>query len=667
MLQRIYKQGLFAGIFLQTSFLTSVYGQTDSVETRTISDIIITEHYKTTGIKAATPTQILTSKELSALNALQISDAVKHFSGVTVKDYGGIGGLKTVSIRSLGANHTAVGYDGITLSDNQTGQIDLSRFSIDNVDIITLNNGHPDQVFQPARMFASAGVLNLRSKTPVFDENKTWNAEATLKAGSFGLVNPNLSAAKKLNRRWSLALNGEWLSSNGKYPYTQHYGSEQDSISREWRTNTQVQTFRSEAGAFGRFSDSDSWRLKLYYYQSSRGLPGAAIWYNPYSAKHLYDKNFFGQSHYRKIFSRSFDFQVAAKYNRSYQHYHDPVVFEENHYYQQEYYLTTSLLYNVLSNLSFSFSTDGAVNTLQADTYNFPDPRRYSWLSVLAGKYMLGPATFSTSVLATLVKEDVQQGESAGNHQKLSPYAGLSVRLLKQEELYLRSFYKKSFRMPTFNDLYYSRVGNLELKPENADQYNVGIAWSKNMSSWLSHISVTADSYYNRITNKIIAIPVRDIFFWSMFNLGVVEIKGIDATLSSAFDLGGSFGLDVAGNYTFQRALDMSLGSETYKHQIAYTPSSSGSGSMILKTPWVEVAYTLVASGYRYALGQNTLPNRLNGYIDHNLSASRGFKFAKLDTRLSVEILNIGGENYEIVKSYPMPGRSFRITLKVRC
>ena len=27
---------------------------------------------------------------------MQVSDAVKHFSGVTVKDYGGIGGLKTV-------------------------------------------------------------------------------------------------------------------------------------------------------------------------------------------------------------------------------------------------------------------------------------------------------------------------------------------------------------------------------------------------------------------------------------------------------------------------------------------------------------------------------------------------------------------------------------------
>ena len=76
-----------------------------------LPEVVITENYRNRAVRSALPTQILTEKAIQNLNALQISDVVKHFSGVTVKDYGGIGGLKTVSVRGLGASHTAVGYN----------------------------------------------------------------------------------------------------------------------------------------------------------------------------------------------------------------------------------------------------------------------------------------------------------------------------------------------------------------------------------------------------------------------------------------------------------------------------------------------------------------------------------------------------------------------------
>ena len=144
----------------------------DSTRTHTIQEITITEKYPNSEVRSTAPLQILTSKSIQGLNVLQVSDAVKYFSGVTVKDYGGIGGLKTISVRSLGGNHTAVSYDGITLTDCQTGQIDLGRFSLDNVDMISLSSGQGDNIFQPARLFASASVLNIRTLTPEFRKNK---------------------------------------------------------------------------------------------------------------------------------------------------------------------------------------------------------------------------------------------------------------------------------------------------------------------------------------------------------------------------------------------------------------------------------------------------------------------------------------------------------------
>ena len=106
----------------------------DTTHTYFIPEVTVSDIYQTHEVRSTAPLQLFSKEALKNLHALQVSDAVKHFAGVTVKDYGGIGGLKTVSIRSLGAQHTAVGYDGIAITDCQTGQIDIGRFSLDNVD-----------------------------------------------------------------------------------------------------------------------------------------------------------------------------------------------------------------------------------------------------------------------------------------------------------------------------------------------------------------------------------------------------------------------------------------------------------------------------------------------------------------------------------------------------
>lgn len=676
----MYNKVIFA-IICCLFLATTLFAQQQKVDTThiySIPEIQISDVYQTREVRSSSPLQILSKDALKNLHALQVSDAVKHFAGVTVKDYGGIGGLKTVSIRSLGAQHTAVGYDGIALTDCQTGQIDIGRFSLDNVDQLSLSNGQSDNIFQPARFFASAGILNIQTLTPRFEEGKRTNVSASFKTGSWGLVNPSLLLEQQLNRKWTVTANGEWMSSDGQYPYTLHYGNaEGDLTSHEKRKNTDVQTLRAEAGLYGNFSDKEQWRLKAYYFQSSRGLPNATTFYYDFSTQHLWDKNTFIQSQYKKEFSKQWVFQTSAKWNWNYQRYLDPDSKNssgktENSYYQQEYYLSASVLYRLLSNLSFSLSTDGSINTMNADLKNFVHPTRYSWLTAFAGKYMNDWLTLSASALATVINEDVEKGGSAGNHRKLTPYVSASFKPLKNEELRIRLFYKDIFRLPSFNDLYYEEVGNSKLKPENARQYNVGVTYSKNLCSFLPYLSATIDGYYNKITDKIIAYPTKNLAVWSMRNLGSVEIKGIDATASIALQPWENIRINLSGNYTYQRALDVTnpdLDSEegrTYKHQIAYTPRVSGSGQAGIETPWINLSYSFLFSGKRYQQGENIAENRLDSYSDHSISASRSFKIMQTNTSVSVEVLNIADKNYEIIRNFPMPGRSVRATISIR-
>lgn len=676
----MYNKVIFA-VICCLFLATTLFAQQQKVDTThiySIPEIQISDVYQTREVRSSSPLQILSKDALKNLHALQVSDAVKHFAGVTVKDYGGIGGLKTVSIRSLGAQHTAIGYDGIALTDCQTGQIDIGRFSLDNVDQLSLSNGQSDNIFQPARFFASAGILNIQTLTPRFEEGKRTNVSASFKTGSWGLVNPSLLLEQQLNRKWTVTANGEWMSSDGQYPYTLHYGNaEGDLTSREKRKNTDVQTLRAEAGLYGNFSDKEQWRLKAYYFQSSRGLPNATTFYYDFSTQHLWDKNTFIQSQYKKEFSKQWVFQTSAKWNWNYQRYLDPDSKNssgktENSYYQQEYYLSASVLYRLLSNLSFSLSTDGSINTMNADLKNFVHPTRYSWLTAFAGKYMNDWLTLSASALATIINEDVEKGGSAGNHRKLTPYVSASFKPWQNEELRIRLFYKDIFRLPSFTDLYYEEVGNSKLKPENARQYNVGVTYSKNLCSFLPYLSATIDGYYNKITDKIIAYPTKNLAVWSMRNLGSVEIKGIDATASLTLQPWENIRINLSGNYTYQRALDVTnpdLDSEegrTYKHQIAYTPRVSGSGQAGIETPWINLSYSFLFSGKRYQQGENIAENRLDSYSDHSISASRSFKIMQTNTSVSVEVLNIADKNYEIIRNFPMPGRSVRATISIR-
>ena len=57
------------------------------------------------------------------------------------------------------------------MSNCQAGQIDIGRFSLDNVSVLSLNIGQPEDLLQSARMYASAGVLSIETEKPHFENS----------------------------------------------------------------------------------------------------------------------------------------------------------------------------------------------------------------------------------------------------------------------------------------------------------------------------------------------------------------------------------------------------------------------------------------------------------------------------------------------------------------
>jgi outer membrane cobalamin receptor len=118
------------------------------------------------------PSHVMKGEQLERLNSHSIADALRYFAGVQLKDYGGVGGIKTINVRSMGSSHLGIFYDGIQLGNAQNGQTDLGQFSMDNVDEISLYNGQKSAIFQPASEFGNAGAVYIRTRRPRFNEGE---------------------------------------------------------------------------------------------------------------------------------------------------------------------------------------------------------------------------------------------------------------------------------------------------------------------------------------------------------------------------------------------------------------------------------------------------------------------------------------------------------------
>lgn len=639
--------------------------QADSIgnNTQQLEEVTIQARRMPVKVTSTSPVQLLGKEEIKSLGLQNMADAVKRFAGTNVRDYGGIGGLKTVSVRNLGAAHTAVSYDGVVVSNTQAGQVDIGRFSLDNVSTLSLAIGHDDNLLQPARMFASAGVLNIETERPHFENNKKRQTHLQLRGGSFGYITPSLRHWQHLGEQTSLSADFTYLHADGSYPFTLKNGK---LTTNEKRRNSDIESWQGEANLFHTFADESEMNVKAYYFHSERGLPGSVVLYNPESSERLWDKNFFIQARYKKAFGSKWRMQAQGKYNYSWNKYTDSGVQYEGGQQtdvnrQHEYYLSAALHYRPMEYLDISLAQDGFINRLHTNGINSPEPIRYTSLTALNARYHKGALKLSGTLVATYITEEVKAGNTPDDRQHLSPTVSFSLQPWQSAQFYLRAMYKNTFRVPTFSDLYYLRVGNTNLRPEKATEYTIGITWSGKPFRFTDFLSLTVDTYYNKVTDKIIAFP--STYVWKMQNYGKVQINGVDVTLATAMPIGKQIHLNLSGNYSWQKAIDVTNETaKNYKDQLPYTPMHNGNLSAAIENPWVNIGYTINMVGKRYYLAQNLPENEIDGYQEHTATLWREFTMKGCRLRLQAEVINLTDAQYDIIKYYPMPGRSWRVT-----
>jgi len=638
---------------------------------KVLKDTVVIDEVTVKGIKtpeedkSLVPMQSITRIELDHLSGNTAADAVKSFSGIIIKDYGGIGGLKTVMVRSLGANHTGVFVDGVQFSDVATGQVDLGKISTENAENISLYIGQPAIICQPARFYASANVISINYAEPDF-KNKPFLLKLGSKTGSFGLIKPFVSFQNKLGKKSYADISCNYTKANGKYPFLLQYGSNKDTTA--YRKNSDMKALNLNAAIVSVLHDSSKVSLKFYYYDSERGLPGAVVYYNPFTTQRLWNRDFFSNIQYKTVAKKRLQCLTNIKFSQNWLRYLDPEYLNtegklDNHYMQREYYLSQALTWQIIDSLHLSFATDIFVNTLRANLYQYAQPTRYSSLSAFALQYSRSRWEVNGNLLATLVREKTEKGGSAPDRNNVTPSISFGYRITHHPHILLRLLYKDVFRMPTFNDLYYNLVGNNNLKPEYVKQYNAGLTGYYHF--WIfEYISFKADAFYNQVKDKIIAVPTKNLFVWSMRNIGKVECKGIELQSTLQTCPIAKVRYSLTSNYTYQDATDVTTpGSTTFKQQIPYIPFETFSTMSSISYKDFSFSYNVLFNGFRYVLGENIYANMIPSWWTNDISALYDLKTKKCTLKIKGEISNLLNKQYEVIRSFPMPGRTYSISL----
>lgn len=619
------------------------------------------------GVKSAVPEHTITSTRILKSGISDLTEALHRIPGLQIRDYGGTGSQKTVSARGLGAQHTGVMYDGVSLSDLQSGKIDLSRYSIDKLSSISFNMGDADNIFQSARMSASASTLIINTLLDPHLYNKKSNLNVGFTVGSFQTYSPSFYFSKSNGNNLAGSFSVDFLHALNNFPFTLYNG---DLHTRENRKNSLINQSQAEIGLVWKATDRHKFRFKFYYYDNYKQLPGPVIYYAAPSNQRLKERNFFGQLSYSGKISESFSVNGIAKYNWGSTFYKDtdgryPGGELADYYIQNEEYLSATLLYRSPIGISASYAADYFHNFLTDNKSINSRPKRDSFLQCFALRYELGRFKMSARALWSIVTDKSQKGE-IGNSDKLSPSASLSLRLLNEGNFYARMSYKNIFRMPTFNELYFDHYGSINLKPEITDQYNFGLTYSMSHKLIFESLELTIDGFLNNITNKIIAVPYN-MFLWTMTNMGKARSFGIDATLNTSVNISTRHQLSICGNYSYNRAASRSnRDSSDWNKQLPYIPLNSGAWSICWLNPWVNFVINGNGSSARYSTASNLAETKIGGYMTLGLSFYRNFVFKSSSWQVKLDIINLLDHQYEIVRRYPMPGRSVKLSLNYK-
>lgn len=562
--------------------------------------------------------EVIKGKEIESSGARDLSEVLSQSTSVNIADYGGLGALKNIRMRGSTASETLVMIDGRPVNSPRDGEVDLSNIPLSNIDRIEVVHGPAASLYGTSAM---GGVVNIITKNP---PRKGQQTQLKSTFGNFHTYIDSLMHGARI-AKFGYLLNADYESSGG------------------FRANTEFNAKNINTKFDYKLNQDNLLIFNSGYYKSRSGSPG------PISGPDTDDKQF----------SRKDFLEFDWKYNpdnsfgilfKAYNNY-DRLEFAENSAgsifdvaLKKDIHTTQARGYDLQFSKEF-FKQYGAVFGFNYLTnLNDSTSSAKHEYTVRAG-YLENKFNFTDSLRATL-------GARVDNYSNFGLQASPDFSLLYKigKSTRIRTQISRTFRAPTFNDLYWPddgwSKGNPDLKPEKGSTAELGIE-TRPLEELFSKLT-----YYRSNYNELISWAPNALDVWTPSNVGSAVIHGVE--FENKIRLPKDF--DLFLGYTYLIAKDR----KTHKYLI-YQPRDKADFSLAYRGfNGMLIELKGGFTGKRFHNADNTVKVKQFFTLGFNLSKKfkHGFTYY-------LSMNNMLARKYQVVRNYPMPGFSITNSFKL--
>ncbi|MBK7256589.1 MAG: TonB-dependent receptor [Ignavibacteriae bacterium] len=638
---------------------------TDTVRTYLLHEMIVTsQRIPRPALASPSRAVVLSRRTIEATGATSLASVLSVASGLFVKDYGGVSGLKTISQRGLGTEHTLLLLNGLPANSTHNGGFDLGLFSIFDIGSVEIVQGG-QSALQGAH--AVAGVVNVLTRTM----DVGTSLEGGVSVGSFGYRNYHLAAGDGASSvRWRVSASRE--TSTEDFPFDLRNGPV---VYPLVRTNADVYADRLSASCTGPLGTDLRFEAMAAVLDAERGVPGVVT--GPYSAGQgrQVDRTALVQASLTVVPGPSVSWETRVQGQYGYQRYRDPgltigFVPVDNYTTTREVHVESHAGVQVGTGTQLYVGGDVTLVKGDGNTYR-REARRDAWGGAVAAEHII---LGSNKVFHIVAFPALRYDHVSSSLEAWSPQLGLLLHcpvdlsfLFRDASFRVRAMTSRNFRTPTFNELYYAGgggIGNPDLRPERSTGYEAGVGWS---GRWLGEHRVDVTGFVTDMTDRIVWVsaPGGNV---TPRNLRRVDSRGVEVTY--AFDAGV---LHVDARYTRQRSLKMSEdypGDPNTHVPVIYAPEETAGlqGAWTYETGVHAISAIDLSAGFTF-VGHRFITEDAQGFLPayHVMSGGVGVSLAVRDVRmhLQLQVDNALGASYEVMAGYPMPPRSFRLSCDV--
>lgn len=559
---------------------------------------------------------VITAKDIELSGARDITQVLTGITSVDISDYGGLGGVKHIRMRGSTAAQVLILMDGRPINNPRDGEVDLTNIPLSNIDRIEVLHGAASDLYGSSAM---GGTINIITKKPPKEKAET---QFTTSFGTFRTYIERLVHGARISK-FGYLISGDYESSQG-------FRSNTEFNAKDWNAKLEYE-----------LNNENKLSLNSGFYKDMLGTPGGIS--NP----DIDDK----QRTLRNFLDLNWNFrpdETTALSARIYNNY-DRLEFIEN---------------SAGSIFDAALSKD--IHTTQARGYDLQLSKKlFNNYQLISGLNYTGNFNDSTSsakhkyiVRAAYLENQVDFsqklkmaiGARVDDYSNFGLQASPSFSLLYKfnENNRIRTLISRTFRAPTFNDLYWPdqgwAKGNPDLKPEKGNTAELGY------ESKLSKYLWSGLTYYRSNYNDLI-IWGEEAGVWMPKNIGTAVIQGVE--FENKIYLPHNFEIDLS--YTYLLAKDK----KTHKFLI-YQPEHKVDTSIKYNNLYgFAVELRGQFTGLRFHDPDNTV--KVKQFFVFGFYLSKKFKKG---FTYYVSMDNMLARKYQVINDYPMPGFSITNGMK---